>query len=175
MGWNAEREELLKQLWSDGLSCSQIAQRLGDVSRSAVIGKVRRLGLSGRSVVQRKPVSRPARISKERTAFVAGRAPFPRHPRFAVVASSDPQLPLPLVLPAERKQLADLDDHDCRFPIGDPKEADFGFCARPKVTGTPYCTEHCRVAFQPPQPVRRIPIIRPIEAPAEQPRVEEVA
>ena len=49
MGWTDERVELLKKLWLDGLSASQIAKQLGGVTRNAVIGKVHRLGLSGRA------------------------------------------------------------------------------------------------------------------------------
>ena len=48
MAWTDERVELLKKLWAEGLSASQIAGRLGSVTRNAVIGKVHRLGLSGR-------------------------------------------------------------------------------------------------------------------------------
>ena len=47
MAWNDERVELLKKLWADGLSASQIAGRLGGVTRNAVIGKVHRLGPVG--------------------------------------------------------------------------------------------------------------------------------
>jgi GcrA cell cycle regulator len=49
MSWTDERVELLKKLWADGLSASQIANELGSVTRNAVIGKVHRLGLSGRA------------------------------------------------------------------------------------------------------------------------------
>src|SRR5947199_4794757 len=49
MGWTDERVALLKKLWLDGLSASQIAKQLGGVTRNAVIGKVHRLGLSGRA------------------------------------------------------------------------------------------------------------------------------
>lgn len=49
MSWNDERVELLKKLWSEGLSASRIAAELGDITRNAVIGKVHRLGLSGRT------------------------------------------------------------------------------------------------------------------------------
>ena len=49
MSWTDERVELLKKLWTDGLSASQIAAELGGVTRNAVIGKVHRLGLSGRT------------------------------------------------------------------------------------------------------------------------------
>ncbi|MCB1485650.1 MAG: GcrA cell cycle regulator, partial [Hyphomicrobiaceae bacterium] len=43
MSWTDERVELLKKLWGEGLSASQIAGRLGSVTRNAVIGKVHRL------------------------------------------------------------------------------------------------------------------------------------
>ena len=55
MSWNDERVEALKKLWADGLSASQIAGRLGGVTRNAVIGKVHRLGLAGRACAHRLP------------------------------------------------------------------------------------------------------------------------
>src|SRR5665213_3612467 len=67
MGWTDERVEMLKKLWLDGHSASQIAKQLGGVTRNAVIGKVHRLGLSGRAT----PSSPP------RPAFKAPRAPRP--------------------------------------------------------------------------------------------------
>src|SRR4051794_2746720 len=64
MSWTADRVELLKKLWSDGLSASQIANELGNVTRNAVIGKVHRLGLSGRA---KSPSSAAPRPRKPRT------------------------------------------------------------------------------------------------------------
>src|SRR5262252_3759409 len=58
MGWTEERVALLKKLWLEGLSASQIAKQLGGVTRNAVIGKVHRLGLSGRATPSQPP--RPA-------------------------------------------------------------------------------------------------------------------
>ena len=49
MSWTDERVEKLKELWTEGMSASQIAKVLGGVTRNAVIGKVHRLGLSNRS------------------------------------------------------------------------------------------------------------------------------
>ena len=49
MAWTDDRVEILKKLWAEGLSASQIARELGDVTRNAVIGKVHRLGLAGRA------------------------------------------------------------------------------------------------------------------------------
>ena len=63
MSWTDERVELLKKLWADGLSASQIANELGSVTRNAVIGKVHRLGLSGRA---KSPSSSAPRQRKPR-------------------------------------------------------------------------------------------------------------
>ncbi|MGH1457761.1 MAG: GcrA family cell cycle regulator [Paracoccaceae bacterium] len=49
MSWTDDRVELLKKMWGEGQSASQIAKELGGVTRNAVIGKVHRLGLSNRS------------------------------------------------------------------------------------------------------------------------------
>ncbi len=61
MSWNDERVETLKNFWQEGLSASQIAGRLGGVTRNAVIGKVHRLGLSGRATTSRMKSHRPRR------------------------------------------------------------------------------------------------------------------
>src|ERR1700691_4762226 len=59
MSWTDERVELLKKLWSDGLSASQIAAELGGITRNAVIGKVHRLGLPGRAKSTSSTAPRP--------------------------------------------------------------------------------------------------------------------
>src|SRR3981189_3258414 len=57
--WTDDRVELLKKLWGDGLSASQIAGELGGITRNAVIGKVHRLGLSGRAKSPSSSAPRP--------------------------------------------------------------------------------------------------------------------
>ncbi len=70
MAWTEDRVEILSKLWAEGLSASQIAKQLGGVTRNAVIGKVHRLGLSGRA----KP-SRPKPAAKAKTTASAARKP----------------------------------------------------------------------------------------------------
>ena len=66
MSWTDERVELLKKLWGEGLSASQIAARLGQgITRNAVIGKVHRLNLSGRAQPPRSTVPRAPRKPRE--------------------------------------------------------------------------------------------------------------
>lgn len=156
MSWNDERVDLLKKLWSEGLSASQIAGRLGSVTRNAVIGKVHRLGLSGRATTTRMKSHRPrARVNAVK------RAPKPRFANVGNTAlralyqgDAEPYVPpaeevfIPL---NERKSIQTLEECHCRWPIGDPQEADFHFCGKAKVAGLPYCEHHARRAFQPPQ------------------------
>jgi GcrA cell cycle regulator len=161
MAWNDERVDLLKKLWSDGLSASQIAGRLGGVTRNAVIGKVHRLGLSGRATTSRMKSHRPRvrtqtatkRLMKPRFANVGNPAL-----RNLYLGDTEPYVPpaeeveIPL---KERKYIQTLTESCCRWPIGDPQQPDFHFCGKHKVPGLPYCEGHARRAFQPPQARRR--------------------
>ncbi|MCA0871268.1 GcrA cell cycle regulator [Seohaeicola saemankumensis] len=71
MSWTDERVDLLKKMWSEGQSASQIAKELGGVTRNAVIGKVHRLGLSNRTATPA-----PAKTeAKEKPAAAAAPKP----------------------------------------------------------------------------------------------------
>ena len=149
MGWTDERVELLKKLWQEGLSASQIAKQLGGVTRNAVIGKVHRLGLSGRAAP-----SKP-----QRTVF---KAPRPARPvtsapaaprRIAEPLAAAPALaPRPVVDEAPgTATVLTLGPNMCKWPIGDPSTDAFTFCGR-RTDGTgPYCREHALIAYQPVQ------------------------
>ena len=82
MSWTEERVEVLKKLWAEGHSASQIAKQLGGVTRNAVIGKVHRLGLSGRATPSR-PVKRPPRLARPKPRIQqTGTAPVAAEPNF---------------------------------------------------------------------------------------------
>ena len=74
MAWTDERVARLTKLWAEGLSASQIAADLGDVSRNAVIGKVHRLGLSGRAKPGGNAGGRPRRAAAAPAAAQAAAA-----------------------------------------------------------------------------------------------------
>jgi len=155
MGWTDERVESLKKLWQDGLSASQIAKQLGGVTRNAVIGKVHRLGLSGRAAPS-KP-ARPAFKAPRPARPVAAPAAPRRLPEPAVSAAPAPAAPSPVRQLDEAPGTATvltLGAHMCKWPIGDPSSDDFTFCGRRQEEG-PYCTEHARVAYQPAQTKKR--------------------
>ena len=165
MTWNDERVDALKKLWADGLSASQIAGRLGGVTRNAVIGKVHRLGLAGRATTSRMKSHRLPRV---RTGQAVKRGLMMRARPIGGVADSplkslyladiEPYVPPAeeLVIPLnERKYIQTLTESCCRWPIGDPQQPEFHFCGRKKIPGLPYCEVHARRAFQPPQARRR--------------------
>jgi GcrA cell cycle regulator len=147
-GWTDERVDLLKKLWGDGLSCSQIAKQLGGVTRNSVIGKVHRLGLAGRATP-----SKPQRI-----VFKAPRPP--RHvtarpappPRQAAPTTPEPSLRAHYVEegPGTATVLT-LGADMCKWPIGDPRLESFTYCGRRAEEKGSYCQLHAQVAYQPPK------------------------
>ncbi len=153
MGWTEERVETLKKLWLDGLSASQIAKQLGGVTRNAVIGKVHRLGLSGRAAPSQpaRQVFKAARPARP----VAASQPAARRPAVAAASPETTQVPAPrpvtyVEAPGTATVLT-LGAHMCKWPIGDPSTDDFTFCGRRSGGDGPYCNDHARVAYQPQQ------------------------
>ena len=170
MSWTDERVEHLKKMWLEGLSASQIAGELANgVTRNAVIGKVHRLGLSGRV---KSPAPAPARArAKARPEDGArpedeARGPVAPvvHGNLALAAEARPApAPAPrssgeeVVIPiSQRVSIMELRESMCRWPLGDPSTADFRYCGAKNQTGLgPYCAHHARIAYQPAQDRRR--------------------
>ena len=176
MGWTEERVELLKKLWMEGLSASQIAGVLGEgVTRNAVIGKVHRLKLSGRakpasSAPRVRSTARPSRrvaapssggrgsnigshggIMKQRSmggsAPMHGATALKISEEFVTQAYVAPQV-AELFIPVEQRlSLLQLSEATCKWPIGDPLSADFYFCGQHSNEGKPYCEFHSRRAY----------------------------
>jgi GcrA cell cycle regulator len=157
MSWTDERVELLKKLWQDGLSASQIAAELGGVTRNAVIGKVHRLGLSGRgqptSSIKRQRRTHSTGMRRVRQMITVGNLALKpdqlpdvdMRPRRNVV------VPIPL-----RLSIFQLTEKTCKWPLGDPGQEDFHFCGHDSLENLPYCEYHAGVAYQAPEPRRRL-------------------
>jgi GcrA cell cycle regulator len=153
MTWTDERVETLKKLWTDGLSASQIAAELGGITRNAVIGKVHRLGLSGRAKSPSAAAPRPRKPRPHthmmRVARPAVRGNTALAQAFEIELEAEPELVDNVIPLGQRRTLLELSEETCRWPIGDPGNPDFFFCGGPTLTGLPYCAHHCRVAYQP--------------------------
>lgn len=168
-GWTDDRVSLLKKLWTDGLSASQIAKQLGGVTRNAVIGKVHRLGLAGRAAPSR-PIKRVAApVVRLRPVLVASQpneviAPISAPIAAAVTMTATPapiaEPVMAAIIPKAAKTKAKPRDGEiigvlqlgpnmCKWPIGDPGDTDFGFCGSHCGSSAVYCEEHAAIAFQP--------------------------
>ncbi len=179
MSWTDERVELLKKMWGEGQSASQIAKELGGVTRNAVIGKVHRLGLSNRAG-STAPAAAPAKAAakdkatgaeKPAKAETAAGPEAAEEPVPATSVARKPIIPAGQPLPpqpsaneispealasvrevekkAKRISLMELTERTCKWPIGDPATDDFWFCGLAVQPGKPYCEAHVGVAFQP--------------------------
>ncbi|MBY5974440.1 GcrA cell cycle regulator [Ferrimonas balearica] len=100
MSWTDERVELLKKMWGEGQSASQIAKELGGVTRNAVIGKVHRLGLSNRSggggaSAQAAPAAKPEAKAKPAPKREAAPAPEPKPEPEPAAEAAAPAAPAP--------------------------------------------------------------------------------
>jgi GcrA cell cycle regulator len=152
MTWTDERVETLKKLWGDGLSASQIAGELGGITRNAVIGKVHRLGLSGRakspsSATPRPRKPRPQHMMRVSRPAVRGNTALAQ--AFDYEAEPEPEIIENVVPLGQRRTLLELNEDTCRWPIGDPGSAEFYFCGGQSITTGPYCGYHSRIAYQP--------------------------
>lgn len=161
MAWTEDRVEILSKLWADGLSASQIAKQLGGVTRNAVIGKVHRLGLSGRVKTSRAAAKRTARPATAKTRTIT--PSVPRMPRRVAATPAPVPIEAKKLPSGEFATILTVTDHMCKWPLGDPATSDFRFCGRGTDKTDPYCKAHSQLAYQPAR--RRGAPARAISAP----------
>ena len=137
MSWTNEKIEKLKELWGKGSTANEIAQILGGVTRNAVIGKAHRLNLSGK--IQTKKSSSLKNNENENKISHKNL----RRGKFkSLIIDKDFE-------PENPKQLEELDEKSCKWPIGHPNEENFYFCGRTSLKDFSYCKLHLLYAFQP--------------------------
>jgi GcrA cell cycle regulator len=153
MTWTDERVESLKKMWTDGMSASRIAAELGGVTRNAVIGKVHRLGLSGRAKSPSSAAPRPRKARSHSHLLRVSRPSIRGNTALAQAYELDfepePELVDNIIPLGQRRTILELTEETCRWPIGDPGSVEFFFCGGQTVSGLPYCSYHSRVAYQP--------------------------
>jgi GcrA cell cycle regulator len=162
MVWTDETIELLRRLWLDGKSASQIAAMLGGgVTRNAVIGKFHRLGLTGRmkSKAPAAPRTRE-RSSQPRSPRIVSRPSdwvFRGNAALALAVEPviEPQVEAIVAPMALRVSLGELNEAMCRWPLGDPAASEFRYCGLATHNDAPYCAHHMRLAYRPRSEWRR--------------------
>ena len=135
MSWTEEKVNKLKELWGKGNTASEIAQILGGVSRNAVIGKAHRLNLSGKIKSKKIPVNSSKNNNEGKKLSRRG-----KFKSLIIEKDFEPENP---------KQLEELDENTCKWPIGHPDESSFYFCGRSSLKDFSYCKLHLLYAFQP--------------------------
>ena len=139
MSWNDQKVNKLKELWGKGNTASQIAEIIGGISRNAVIGKAHRLNLSAK-IKTRAATSNQSfensQIEKNNNPKLGRKSKFK-----SLIIEKDFE-------PENPKQLEELDESCCKWPIGHPDEKSFYFCGRSSLKDFSYCKLHLLYAYQ---------------------------
>ena len=140
MSWTEEKVAKLKELWGKGNTASQIAEIIGGISRNAVIGKAHRLNLSAKIKTRTATTSKNFDNSFDNKNVKQKKLRGNRFKSFIIEKDFEPEQP---------KQLEELDDNSCKWPIGHPDEDSFYFCGRSSLKDFSYCKLHLLYAYQP--------------------------
>ena len=141
MSWTDEKVAKLKELWGKGNTASQIAEIIGGISRNAVIGKAHRLNLSAKIKTRTATSSQNFDNStSEKNNQTIRRGRKNKFKSLIIEKDFEPENP---------KQLEELDENSCKWPIGHPNEESFYFCGRSSLKDFSYCKLHLLYAYQP--------------------------
>ena len=140
MGWTDEKVAKLKELWGNGKTASQIAEIIGGISRNAVIGKAHRLNLSEKIKTRTATSNQNFENSLNEKNVKIKRNRKSKFKSLIIEKDFEPENP---------KQLEELDENSCKWPIGHPNEKSFYFCGRSSLKDFSYCKLHLLYAYQP--------------------------
>ena len=140
MSWDEAKVQKLKELWGKGNTASQIAEIIGGISRNAVIGKAHRLNLSAKIKTRAVASNKDFETSMQEKNTKVKRGRRSKFKSLIIEKDFEPENP---------KQLEELDESLCKWPIGHPDEKDFYFCGRKSLKDFSYCKLHLLYAYQP--------------------------
>ena len=139
MSWTEEKIAKLRELWGKGNTASQIAEIIGGISRNAVIGKAHRLNLSAKIKTRTATSNKNYENSANGKNLKYKKTRGNRFKSLIIEKDFEPENP---------KQLEELTDNDCKYPIVHPNEKDFYFCGRSSLKDFSYCKLHLLFSYQ---------------------------
>ena len=113
---------------------------LGNTTRNAVIGKAHRLNLSAKIKTRSATSNKNFEESFDNSKIKQRKSRTNRFKSLLIEKDFEPEQP---------KQLEELDENSCKWPIGHPDEKDFYFCGRSSLKDFSYCKLHLLYAYQP--------------------------
>ena len=140
MSWTEEKVNKLKDLWGKGNTASQIAEIIGGISRNAVIGKAHRLNLSAKIKTRSVAQNQNPRNFNDNKNDNLKKTRKSRFKSLIIEKDFEPENP---------KQLEELNEQSCKWPVGHPDEKSFYFCGRASLKDFSYCKLHLLFAYQP--------------------------
>ena len=140
MSWTDEKVAKLKELWGKGNTASEIAEIIGGISRNAVIGKAHRLNLSAKIKTRSATSNNSFETSIKENNLKNRKTRKSKFKSLLIEKDFEPENP---------KQLEELDESICKWPVGHPNEETFYFCGRSSLKDFSYCKLHLLYAYQP--------------------------
>ena len=136
--WTKEKCDFLKNNWGK-FTARELAEQMGPgFTRNSIIGKASRLGLSAKIKTRTATsnenfdnslVHKKGKLKRGRNRFKS----------LIIEKDFEPENP---------KQLEELTDNDCKYPIGHPNEKNFYFCGRSSLKDFSYCKLHLLYSYQ---------------------------
>jgi GcrA cell cycle regulator len=167
-GWAPEHSAALREYFSQGMSFAKIAKAINarfntDYTRSAAIGRARRLGLT---MMDGSPPL-PPRLTPMPQLNRSGEPRKPRSIDFQwpmPVFERGPTIELRCVEVAPRHlSLVELEFGDCRYPYGGDCEGEpITFCGHPRRLGSSYCAPHFHLSRNPELETEPSPSLAPL-------------
>ena len=137
--WTKENIEFLQKHWGTG-TAREISEKMGaGFTRNSIIGKASRLGLSAKIKTRKATSNQSQENNLEHNNFKAKRGRRSKFKSLIIEKDFEPENP---------KQLEELTDNDCKYPIGHPDEKGFYFCGRTSLKDFSYCKLHLLYSYQ---------------------------
>ena len=137
--WTKENIEFLQKHWGT-CTAREISEKMGaGFTRNSIIGKASRLGLSAKIKTRKAASNQNLENNLDENNAKTKKSRRSKFKSLIIEKDFEPENP---------KQLEELDDNTCKWPINHPDQKDFYFCGRSSLKDFSYCKLHLLYAYQ---------------------------